>query len=246
MTKYISNLTKNLSRVLALIFALPLLCAWVSPVDLTADINGTGSVSISGTDINSCTLDAAATTCHRWDLIWESVNDGSALTQQSDWVSNVPNDAGGNEWRLPTIKELTRLIAFGEKDTDTLIESATIKNWFTGDDFFTNVDNQTDLGTGDKTVWLISSSYRDIDENVGDDAAGAKGQAQVFAINIINGEIKTFEPGYKEDADGAPDGNELRLCDALNSTGGCTTYGDTTVNNVFALKVRTQSVTDLL
>ena len=244
MTKYISNLTNNLSRVLALVFALPLLCAWVSPVDLTADINGTGSVNVSDTDIDSCTLDAAATTCHRWDLIWESVNDGSALTQQSDWVSNVPNDAGGNEWRLPTIKELTRLIAFGEEAHATLIESATIKNWFTGDTFWAT--NSVGLEAYTKTVWLISSTYRDIDENVGDDAGDAKGQAQVFAINIINGEIKTFEPGYKEDADGAPDGNELRLCDALNSTGGCTTYGDTTVNTVFALKVRTQSVTDLL
>jgi len=230
--------TKPFIKVAVLISILPLLCAWVSPVDLATDINGTGSVSISGTDIDNCKLDAAPATCHRWNLIWESVNDGGALTAQTDWLSNLP-DEGGNEWRLPTIKELTRLIAFGEKAHTTLIESDTIQNWFTGDTFWTT--NSAALEAYTKTVWLISSTYRDIDGITDDVVGGAKGQAQVFAINIINGEIKTFEPGYKEDiAD-----YELRLCDALSSTGGCTSYGDTTVNNVFALKVRTQTVTDL-
>lgn len=241
MTKYISNLKKSISRVLVLLCTLPLLCAWVTPVDLDTDTNGTGSVNISATNIDSCTLDATPTMCHRWNLIWAPVTAGDplTLTQQSDWASNLP-DTGSDEWRLPTIKELTRIIAFGEKSHATLIESATIKNWFINDTFWTV--NSAELEAYTKTVWLISSTYRDIDGITDDLAGGAKGQAQVFAINIINGEIKTFEPGYKEDiAD-----YELRLCDALNSTGGCTTYGDKTVNKVFALKVRTQSVTDLM
>jgi hypothetical protein len=250
-----------LPKTVALICVLPLLCAWVDPVDLNADntsINDNNALTLTinenDTSFDRCDTENASytdnalpipTTCHRWDLVWDAVTTGAVgsevLTPQTDWVPNILDD----EWRLPTIKELTRLINFGVKDSSTLIESPTIKNWFTSD---TNWPSDVDINDGVKTVWLISSTYRDIDKNEGDDVAGAIGQAQIFAINIINGEIKTFEPGVKTamDVTGADfdGGAGLGLCTSLKSDGDCTAYGSIAENIILALKVRTQSVSE--
>jgi hypothetical protein len=232
---------KTVIKKAAVICALPLLCAWVNPVDLSED----NTETVSG--INSCTAGVATDAiCHRWNLIWESVNDGAipaVLTKQIDWQPNNANDSNNNVWRLPTIKELTRLINFGVKDSSTLIESPTIKNWFTSDANWPSVG----IADGSKAVWLISSTFRDIDINEGDDVADAPGQAQVFAINIINGEIKTFEPGIAAVDDEELAITELKLCVSLKGDGTCNYPLDAVPENIiFSLKVRTQTVQDLI
>ncbi len=245
MNIYSNNFNKPFLRILALLCTLPFLCAWVDPVDLSVDINGTGAVEIEGIAMNSCAAVVALvpSRCHRWNLVWEPVINVNGLEEVIDWNPNIPADVNGKEWRLPTIKELTRLVDFGVKDTTTLLKSTTIKSWFTSDDFWSTA-NQLSFGDGSKTVWLISSTYRDIDENAGDSDEGAKGKAQIFAINIINGEVKTFEPGYKSLGQDQDPVNELSLCSTLNRDGGCN-YGNVPENTIFALKVRTKSVEDL-
>ncbi|MGR6874841.1 hypothetical protein ACU6U9_21720 [Pseudomonas sp. HK3] len=240
MFKNRNHFTAPLLRMIVIASLLPLLCAWVDPVDMSEDVNGTSSITIGGETVESCTSNImpSAPQCHRWNLVWAPVVDSgtSQLTLQADWAPHV--ESVTDEWRLPTIKELTKLITFGEKNTGTLIESPTIKNWFTDRPFWS--DNATNFFNGTKTVWLISSSYRDIDDNIGDDISGAKGQAQVFAINIINGEIKTFEPGYKAPVATVEQDDQLKLCASLKNTGECE-YGMGVENIVFALKVRTKT-----
>jgi hypothetical protein len=255
--------TKPIIKAAAWISILPLLCAWVSPVDLTEDVSGSASTNTldlyldtpvdSSTAVDRCdTADTdytdnsldIPTICHRWNLVWDAVTtgevDAEVLAPQTDWVPN----GEGTDWRLPTIKELTRIIDFAPKSADTLIESPVISDWFTGDDFWTT--NTVGLGDGSIAVWLISSTFRDIDINTGDEENGAFGYAQVFAINILSGEIKTFEPGYKEVALGDAEINELRLCESLEDGGTCDYGEDATTNVVFALKVRTDLVEDLV
>lgn len=219
------------------IAVLPVLCAWVDPVDLGIDIHGETSITIEQQTVKSCKPAAAigAAQCHRWNLVWEPVKDLSGLVEQDSWETNLDDDSSNNEWRLPTIKELSKLISFGVSNPDSLIESSVIKDWFTSDNYWS--DNSVFLNDGTKAVWLISSTFRDID---GDDSG--RDYAQIFAINIINGEIKTFET----DSKGAFLGKQLNLCESLNSDGSCNYAADTPQNDVFALKVRTQLVKDLL
>ena len=272
MNKLDKNFDKFLSRMIATICVLPLLCAWVDPVDLQKDLSAEDTATCANgvsTGCNTATLadttkfdrcDTSVSTytddsedvpsaCHRWNLIWAPIAEGNplSLTQQSDWAPSLPNDENGKAWRLPTIKELARLINFtvpvSYVNENTLLESEVIKNWFTTDAYWDS--NKTSINDGSKTVWLISSAYRDID-GVTDTDTGAvlANQAQVFAINIINGEIKTFEPGYEVDNGDGTFSYSLRLCQSLIDTGACT-YGDAASNIIFALKVRTETVTKL-
>ena len=127
---------KFLQKTVAIICVLPLLCAWVEPVDLNADnTSGSGNnaliLNINGDDasFDRCDTENAIytdnalpipSTCHRWNLVWDAVTTGAVgsevLTPQTDWAPTFL----GDEWRLPTIKELTRLINFGEKSYNTL------------------------------------------------------------------------------------------------------------------------------
>lgn len=279
MNKPDKNFSKFLARMIATVCLLPLLCAWVDPVDLNEDISAEDTATCANgvsTDCNTATLsdntkfdrcDTSVTTytdvgevaplaCHRWNLIWAPIGSGDplALTQQSDWDPSLPNDANDKAWRLPTIKELTRLINFNipvsHVKANTLLESTVIKNWFLNssiwdDTFKSELEAEADA-PNNKTVWLISSTYRDID-GVTDTNSGAvlANQAQVFAINIINGEIKTFEPGYQVDNGDGTFSYSLRLCQSLMDTGACT-YGDASSNIIFALKVRTETVSELI
>jgi hypothetical protein len=250
-----------LLKAAAIITLIPLLCAWVAPVNLNEDLAGSencadgittnalcNSLTLSNTEkVDRC--DTAFTgyvppsTCHRWNLIWDAVTTGvvgsEVLTQQTDWIPSLSD----NDWRLPTIKELTRLINFGLKSNETLVESTSIKNWFIND------ANWPSAGIDDdsKAVWLISSTFRDIDINEGDDVADAPGQAQIFAINIISGEIKTFEPGTAGVDDDGLAITELKLCVSLKGDGTCNYPLDAVPENIiFSLKVRTQTVQDLI
>lgn len=258
MNKPNTNFAKLLPRMIATVCLLPLLCAWVDPVDLTADNEVSVTITednISGTPedtiVKSCTDSTALNSmqCHRWNLIWAPIAAGDplALAQQSDWEPSLPTDANGKDWRLPTIKELARLIDFNIPDpyvkANTLLESPIIKNWFTQDNFLEA--NETAINDGSKTVWLISSTYRDIDGVTDTDSGDVlANQAQVFAINIINGIIKTFEPGVENDNGIDPISYELKLCESLKNTGECN-FSPSVENIVLALKVRTETVTKL-
>lgn len=185
-----------------------LLLAWVKPVDMNAD-NGDELVSdtrtVNGVDrcdtYVSVYLEKSPNICHRWGLVW----DLQTLLEATDWE---PGKAGEG-YRLPTIKELIKLFDYtgGTGFGSYELESLTLMSNHLKDK---KADN----------VWLVSSSYRDIDEQYDVYNADAKnnkatGRLQIFAINTLTGEVKTFEPGAKGGD------NKLQLCTSLLSDGDC-------------------------
>ena len=240
LNKILESSKRVISRSVVIVCTSPFLCAWVAPIDLDEDVNGMTAVTIGITEIDSCTVNTASNPdeCHRWNLLWQPMKDSGVFVEQANWVTAISNDASGNEWRLPTIKELAKIIEFGTPSSSTIIESPVIKKWFTESTYWAT--NSVALGDGSLNVWLISSSFRDIDDI--EDVEPSTGNAQVFAINSLTGEIKTFEPGA------TLTGNDkgLKLCESLKSDGTCSYDNGAVTQTIFALKVRTQTVTDLI
>lgn len=154
--------------------------AWVTPVNLaTANGDDTGRHEhvISGIQYDRCDTviadeydsDPVPSSCHRRNLVW-SLGSADDLVQ---WSPKI--DATG--WRLPTIKELSRLMNYAS--ASTLSAEEIIISWF--------------LGKTLKDSWLISSTYRDIDGKGDPSLDGGKGNAQIFGINMDNGEIAAFD-----------------------------------------------------
>jgi hypothetical protein len=187
-----------------------LLLAWVEPVDMNAD-NGdeltTDTRSINGVDrcdtLISTYQEPPSKQCHRWGLVWEL----QTLLEAKDWEPGKVVEG----YRLPTIKELIKLFdytggtGFGSYESELL---TLMSNHLKG----AKADN----------VWLVSSSYRDIDgkydvynNNLLNPNNASTGRLQVFAINTVTGEVKTFEPGSKGSD------NKLQLCTSLLSDGDC-------------------------
>ncbi len=169
---------KLIHAVLAglLIGAVPVSQAWVPPVDMDVDHTGLDAKNTVNTTLGS--FDRCDTSlgdypgskpaqCHRRNLIWKL--DSSA--ELVHWYPELGEDA---DWRLPTIKELSRLVNYASNDA--LVGQPLILNMFTAVGGF--VANST---------WLISSSHRDID------GVPNNGQAQIFGLNMGTGEIAAFD-----------------------------------------------------
>jgi hypothetical protein len=173
-----------------LICGLPVAQAWVTPVNMDADHEGSGDgfhrlSKTEGEDtviLDRCdTLDniyeSVPTQCHRRNLVWQlgSKNESDVAMPLAQWNPEL----GGDAWRLPTIKELSRLVDYSGITSDgkgALTGQPLIVNMFSGA-FNFQVEN----------AWLISSTYRDIDGDA------TNGQAQIFGINMGNGEIAAFD-----------------------------------------------------
>lgn len=191
--------------------------AWVEPVDMNADIKVSGDVYNTSATYHRCDTDPSnydgitnvlPSICHRWGLVFEY------SSNTTDWTPKVD----GNAYRLPTIKELVRLFNY----TDGTGLDSLIKNM---------------LETVDENTWLISSSYRDIDGTY-DAGSNGQGRLQIFALNALTGEVKTFEPGQKSSGNA-----RLELCVSLASDGDCTL--DSTSTIIHALKVKQTLLKDL-
>lgn len=197
--------------------------AWPSPVNMTEDLGD------NSTDFNKYVVDAdtaydrcdtsiadyglvtVPSICHRWNLVYEL--EGTP----TDWASTLSVETH----RLPTIKELVRLYNYTEKSLDPLIKRM--------------IDVDDNPSADD---WLISSSYRDIDGYYGKRDDDDTGRLQIFALNAVTGEVKTFEPGEKSD-----DPNRLLLCVSLGENGDCTF--DSTDRDIYALKVNRTRLNEL-
>jgi len=164
-----------------LIGAVPVARAWVTPVDMSADHTGLDAKNTVNTTLGS-TFDRCDTTlgsysvsippaqCHRRNLIWQL--DSSAELVQ--WNPELGEDA---DWRLPTIKELARLVKYAATSSDdAFVEQPLILNMFTAVGGFMA-----------SSTWLISSSHRDID------GVPNNGEAQIFGLNMGTGEIAAFD-----------------------------------------------------
>ena len=154
--------------------------AWVTPVNLATengDDTGRHEHIISGTEYDRCDTDVnveyftdpVPPSCHRSNLVW-SLGSSDDLVQ---WNPKI----GATGWRLPTIKELGRLMNYAS--ASTLSAEQVILSWF----------EILEL----KDSWLISSTYRDIDGQGDPNVDGGKGNAQIFGINMGNGEIAAFD-----------------------------------------------------
>jgi hypothetical protein len=173
---------KIMQTVLAsvLLAAAPMTQAWVTPVDMDADhegdSGGTHSVAITGIpsvpNVERCdtaTLESTLSTpCHRRNLIWQL---GSG-EKQAYWN---PELGGDSNWRLPTIKELARLVNYSSGKNKALDEQPLILKMF----------SRLEITLEDS--WLISSTHRDIDGDPNN------GEAQIFGLNMGSGEISAFD-----------------------------------------------------
>jgi hypothetical protein len=173
-----------------LICALPVAQAWVTPVNMDADHEGSGgdfhrlskteggeTVNLDRCDTPDNIYESVPTQCHRRNLVWQlgSKNESDVAMPLAQWNPEL----GGDAWRLPTIKELSRLVDYSGITSDgkgALTGQPLIVNMFSGA-FNFQVEN----------AWLISSTYRDIDGDA------TNGQAQIFGINMGNGEIAAFD-----------------------------------------------------
>jgi hypothetical protein len=161
----------------------PLAQAWVTPVDMNADHEGSGNNTITTSlgELDRCdtVLDgytgSIPSQCHRRNLVWQlgSKDGGNVAQPLAQWDPELGGEAN---WRLPTIKELSRLVDYSSysKGKEALTDQPLILKMFPS-------------GLTPSNAWLISSTYRDIDGDA------ANGQAQIFGINMGTGEIATFD-----------------------------------------------------
>lgn len=161
--------------------------AWVTPVDMGADHEGSGNntitTSLGSFDRCDTVLDgytgSIPTQCHRRNLVWQlgsKSGDPVAAVPLAQWNPELGDDAN---WRLPTIKELSRLV-----DYSSVTGSG---GALTGQPLIINMFPTEAAGFTPSNAWLISSTYRDIDGDA------VNGQAQIFGINMGTGEIAAFD-----------------------------------------------------
>lgn len=176
-------MTSLYKSVVVLVISLmsQIVLAWVTPVNL-ADDNGADTgrheFSIAGTEYDRCDtviadeypdIKSVPSICHRRNLVW-------SLGSEADLIQWNPT-IGAAGWRLPTIKELSRLMDYSS--VSALSAEQVVLSWLKVSKL--------------KEAWLISSSYRDIDGQGDPSIDGGSGSAQVFGINMGTGEIAAFD-----------------------------------------------------
>jgi hypothetical protein len=191
MTLIVSKKIKKTVLASLLICGLPVAQAWVTPVNMDADHEGSGgdfhrlSKTVGEETINVDRCDTSAgdyfsgvpTKCHRRNLVWQlgSKNESDVAILLAQWNPEL----GGDTWRLPTIKELSRLVDYSGITADG--------GALTGQRLIMNMFPTEVAGFTPSNAWLISSTYRDIDGDA------TNGQAQIFGINMGTGEIAAFD-----------------------------------------------------
>ncbi len=189
MSLAINKKIKQAVLVSTLMCILPVAQAWVTPVNVDADHTGNdekNTVTSALGDFDRCDTsangydeldDPAPTQCHRRNLVWQlgSKNNSGIAETLAQWNPDLGGDAN---WRLPTIKELSRLVDYSDISAagGALTGQSLILNMFVGA-----------VGFSVESSWLISSTYRDIDGNPNN------GNAQIFGINMGTGETAAFD-----------------------------------------------------
>lgn len=208
--------------------------AWPTPVDMDADNIGSNNTNNTYTTSDGTTYDrcdasdysgtsgGAPPDCHRWGLVFQY------HSNPSSWEPKIPSDDDGNEYRLPTIKELVRLFDYTGD--------------FSGADAGTGLDDVIEswLPSVSTTTWLISSSYRDIDRNY--DGSDDSEFAQVFALNVSTGEVKALKPDNLEICNSLKSGTGSGS-NSSNDRGRCAS--STSGQTVYAIKVNQTLLKDM-
>ena len=205
-----------------------------------------------------CSDNPGVVTCQAWGLEWQLivVEDGGELGidtvdvhktfdsftaaldcangDGTDVECDFDNDDEG--WRLPNIRELSKLFRYTpvkddnghyiEEIGNTALTYATMRNWFKGKYFkpesttLALSDANGDITTGIEP-YLLSSTYRDLDDDNTD--------VQVLAMNLMKGTIVSMT-------------REGRFCPIARKDGECggvTDVRDKDVNPIFVIKVKT-------
>ncbi|EAT13275.1 hypothetical protein HF888_07265 [Bermanella marisrubri] len=146
--------------------------------------------------------------CHRYGLVWAPALADGKMQPQIDWNPELTlSDTG---FRLPTIKELIRLVEFDKNTRDSELGSdpdlsgaftdRLIAYWLNKKcELSSNGSNSclkqdvklTDGSSELKDGYLISSSYADVDGDPGNTLS------LVMGIRISDGKVALFEPGVK-------------------------------------------------
>lgn len=209
-----------------------------------------------------CSESLIADSCHAWGLEWQlivDVNGGDvggnsvavhktfdSFTDALDCANGDGSDKGceidDEGWRLPNIRELSKLFRYTpvkddnghyiEEIGNTALTYATMRNWFITK-YFNGESGTLALsdGNGDITTgiepYLLSSTYRDLD--LDDD----NGDVQVLAMNLMKGAIVSMTRG--EDS-------SFSFCSVGGKNGTCgqvATTRNSNTNPVFVIKVKT-------
>ena len=214
-----------------------------------------------------CNLSEISTVCHAWGLEWQLIVDadggeiggggGGAVDVHKTFDSftdalDCANGTGTGDnpeckinnkgWRLPNIRELSKLFRYTpvkddnghyiEEIGNTALTYDTMRNWFKAKYFkpeSTTIvlsDANSDITTGIEP-YLLSSTYRDLDSN--DDNT----DVQVLAMNLMTGAIVSMTRGGRFCPIGRKDGQ----------CGGVTDVRDKDVNPIFVIKVKTYTGT---
>jgi hypothetical protein len=229
------------------ILSLPANAQWPSALNWASDSEGLGDRKTITTTIGTsadvaiprCDADVVYILgeldeddyCHRYGLIWAPVLEGTpkVMAQQIDWNPALTLEADDG-FRLPTIKELIRLVDYDLSDGTRGFTDPLIAYWLqkkctdnSGDCRSQNVTLADGTTTELKDGYLISSTYVNID---GNDEGGF---AQLLGIRIKDGKVAMFESGAKGAVFSAHpnESGMLALCMGLivdgedQITGGC-------------------------
>lgn len=201
-----------------------------------------------------CSENLTESICQAWGLEWQLIVDtdggdtGGTVAVHKTFDSftaaldcangDGSNECGGSEWRLPNIRELSKLFRYTpvkdvnghyiEEIGNTALTYATMRNWFKTKYFkpesttLTLSDGNGDITTGIEP-YLVSSTYRDLDLN--DDNT----DVQVLAMNLMTGAIVSMTRSGRICSIGRKDGQ----------CGGMTVARDKDINPIFVIKVKT-------
>lgn len=213
-------LFNKVTRVAYSLLFIQLLCAWTvggANTDSTANIGSVKSCTTTVAPISTggYDKDTAPSECHRWGLKWSihgadkkpsNVNDLGEPddTREDDWILTLllsdPDSDG--EPRLPTIKELVRIFEYNKDERSPAGVPTTdqvFRAWL-----------QEDANINPLTGYLVSSTYRHINNGEIDSVSGDNGKrVRLLAVEIGTGKVVALDGTH-------------RVCESLSTTATCT------------------------